>query len=47
MTIKNIHAQDDTPYYAATVKIAGIKHVVFGPNRKVVRAEAELLCTNA
>ena len=30
MKIKNIHCKGDTPYYAATLKINGVKHVVFG-----------------
>lgn len=30
MTIKNIHCKEDKPYYAATLTINGVKHVVFG-----------------
>ena len=44
MTIKNIHCEEDKPYYAATLTINGVKHVVFGNSFVAVFREAGVLC---
>jgi len=40
MTIKNIHCEEDKPYYAATLTINGVKHVVFGESYADIFAQA-------